>query len=120
MRSTALHVEQLVVDAEARLLGVVVDAVDASQEAGSPCARRRSSVARHGAGATAQRRLVAEVARVEDGVRVGLAQVLSDQLEAGRVRHSVPFPPPDTSIACCAAASSAIADSTTSSVPRPP
>ena len=86
MRSTSMHVEQLVVHAEARLLGEVVDAVDGGEErvalALEVLQRRR-----HGGGSDQQRGVLPEEDGAEDGVRVGVAQLLRDQLQSGGVGH---------------------------------
>ena len=58
-----VHVEQLVVDAEARLFGEVVDAVDRREE-GIALALQEPQRGRHRRGCDDQRRLLAE----EDGV----------------------------------------------------
>jgi hypothetical protein len=83
------HVEQLVVDAEPRLLGEVVDAVQGGEEAVALLAQLLER-GRDGLGRDEHRRLVAEEDRVEHALLVASAQLLRDQLEAGRVRHSCP------------------------------
>ena len=84
------HVEQLVVHAEARLLGVVVDPVDAHERAEAlglqlledpaDLARRDDDLA-----------LAVSVRGVEHGVGVGVPQLPGEQLKTGCVRHLRPL-----------------------------
>jgi hypothetical protein len=90
-----VHVEELVVHAEPRLLGEVVDAVDGGQEVEALTAQVLERPADRGRG-DRQRGLVAEVDGVEHGLRVALAQFLGDQLQARRVRHPEPRSPART------------------------
>src|ERR671911_411383 len=115
------HVEQLVVDAEARLLGEVVDAVDGGEE-GEALALEVLEGRRHGRGRDEHGRVVPEEHGVEHRVGVGLAQLLRDQLQARRVGHyrAVPRLPRDRLMLCTAPGCSRSSSPTTSSVPRPP
>jgi hypothetical protein len=73
------------VDSQARLVGVVVDAMDRAQEREALVAKRGERLADR-AGRDLERGLVAEEDGVDNAVGVGLAEVLGDQLVAGRVR----------------------------------
>src|SRR6516165_864238 len=77
-----LHVQQLIQDAQARLLWVVVHAVHARQERVALGAQVRE----HGPDARRvddERRALTEVGGVEDGV----AELLANQLQPGGIRH---------------------------------
>ena len=116
-----VHVEQLVVHAEARLLREVVDAVDGGEE-GVALALEVLQRRRHGGGGDQQRGVVAEEDGAEHGVLVGVAQLLRDQLQSGGVGHqgAAPMLPPGTLMRWTAPGSSRSRSATTSSVPTPP
>ena len=82
------HVDELVVHPEPRLLGVVVEAVDAGQEAEALGAQEGEGRADRG-GLHVQRGLPAEVLRARDHrlVAVGLGELLGQELQPGGVRH---------------------------------
>jgi hypothetical protein len=80
------HVEQLVLHSEARLLGVVIHSVYRREEA-EPALAQPPERRTHGGGVDDQRRAVAEVDRVEDALRVLVAELLGEQLQPGCVRH---------------------------------
>ena len=87
MRSTAVHVEQLIKDPETGLVWVIVDAVEARQEAVAlavEVADDGPDVSRLGD----QHRALAVEARVKDRPVIDLlAKLLGDQLKPGCVRH---------------------------------
>ncbi len=79
-------VQQLVLDAEPRLLGEVVDPVDAHEVLIALGPERFEHLADH-LGHDVDRALVAEELGAEHGLGVRFAQLLGQQLCAGCVRH---------------------------------
>ena len=116
-----VHVEQLVVHAEARLLGEVVDAVDRGEEAEALAAQvleRRG----HGGRRDEQRGLVAEERRCRGRASASASRsswAISSRPVASGTRVPPPVPP-DTLMFVTASGSSRWSSATTSSVPRPP
>jgi hypothetical protein len=76
------------VDAEARLDREVVDAVHGCEEP-EPLGAQPLERSGNRGGRDDERRLATEEDGVEHRVGVGVAQLLRDQLQPGRVRHSV-------------------------------
>src|SRR5919197_5988125 len=85
----ALHVEELVVDAETGLLWQVVAGVDACEEP-VPLGRVVAEPAQDReelAGLDEKRRDSTVVKGLDDGAWMAVAKLVCDQLESGRVRH---------------------------------
>ena len=93
MRSTSLHVEQLVLHAQARLLGVVVEAVHRARNV-KPLPRRNSSTSRIASGSTCSAALSRKNS-VSRTLPSSSRAPRGQQLEARRVRHRRVLPARD-------------------------